>query len=126
MQLALLLFDVDPIAVAPEVEVARPDGERVGTGELVRQSLARDWERFAGAMGHGVGTIAHCAVQAARHPLTSVNEVVETALSIGRTVAPVRATLSPLMTERGLDRRLDMLEIDLADLKRAARAPTEQ
>jgi len=122
MQLALLLFDVDPIAAAPDVEAARPDGEHVGTGELVRQSLTRDWERFAGALGHGAGMIAHSALQAARHPLTSMNEVVETAMSIGRTVAPVRATLSSLMTERGLDRRLDMVEVDLADLKRAARA----
>jgi WS/DGAT/MGAT family acyltransferase len=122
MQLALLLFDVDPIAVAPDVEVPRPDGEHLGTGELVRQSLTRDWERFAGVLGHGAGMIAHSATQAARHPLTSVNEVVQTAMSIGRTVAPVRATLSSLMTERGLDRRLDMVEVDLADLKRAARA----
>ena len=120
MQLALLLFDVDPIAVGPDVEAARPDGEHIGTGTLVRQSLTRDWDRFAGMFGHGAGTVAQSAISAARHPLTRMSEVIETALSIGRTVAPVRATLSPIMTERGLDRRLDMLELSLDDLKRAA------
>jgi hypothetical protein len=34
-------------------------------------------------------------------------------------VAPVSGTLSPIMTRRSLDRHLDLVEVDLADLKRA-------
>ena len=32
---------------------------------------------------------------------------------------PVSDTLSPIMTRRGLGRHLDMIEVDLADLKAA-------
>ena len=41
-------------------------------------------------------------------------------MSIGRTVAPVRETLSPIMSERGLTRHLEMLDVSLEDLKGAA------
>ena len=40
--------------------------------------------------------------------------------SVGRTVAPVSSTLSPIMTRRSLGRRLSMLEVALDDLKRAS------
>ena len=59
-------------------------------------------------------------LRSARHPIASVSEIVETARSIGRTVAPVRGTLSPIMKERSLGRHLDMLEVRLDDLTRAA------
>ena len=42
--------------------------------------------------------------------------------SIGRTVAPLRETLSPIMKERSQARHLETLEVPLADLKRAAAA----
>ncbi|HXQ61679.1 MAG TPA: wax ester/triacylglycerol synthase domain-containing protein [Acidimicrobiales bacterium] len=120
MQLALLLFDVDPVVTAPDDQACGPAAEHIGTGELLRLSLNRDWDRLAGVMHHGAEVAAPGILRAARHPVASVGRIVETALSIGRTVAPVRTTLSPIMTERGLDRRLDILEVDLGDLKRAA------
>ncbi len=120
MQLALLLFDVDPVATAPGRQTGGPVAEHIGTGELLRQSLNRDWERLAEVVHHGAEAAVPSVVRAARHPVASAGRIIETALSIGRTVAPVRATLSPIMTERGLDRRLDVLEVNLADLKRAA------
>ena len=51
-------------------------------------------------MRHGAEAAVPSVVRAARHPVTSAGRIVETARSIGRTVAPVRATLSPIMTER--------------------------
>ena len=62
------------------------------------------------------------ALRAACHPIASVRDLVETARSIGRTVAPVRDTLSPIMKARSLGRHLDMLEVRLDDLTRAAAA----
>jgi diacylglycerol O-acyltransferase len=119
MQLALLLFDVDPTpsATAP---AAAPSGERFGSVDLVRESLTRDWDRLVGLFSHTPGSVLPSAVHAARHPLASASEVVETARSVGRTVAPVRDTMSPIMTERGLGRHLEMLEVSLHDLKGAA------
>ena len=122
VQMALLLFDLDPTPSGPFPEPDEPHGERLGTGELVRQGLVRDWRRLAGLAGRGVGSAFPRALRSARHPISSVGDVVDTAWSVGRTVAPVRATMSPIMTGRGLARRLEILEVGLDDLKRAAHA----
>ncbi len=129
MQLALLLFEVDPISRALEPVPAAPtagtnegDSGRLGTAAVLGQSLARDWERLAGLVGHAAAGAPPSAARAARHPLASANAILETVKSIGRTVAPVRSTLSPVMTDRGLTRHLEILEVSLADLKRAAAA----
>ena len=60
------------------------------------------------------------AIRAARHPLHSAADAVATAKSVGRTVAPVSDTMSQLMTDRSLGRNLDMVTVNLDDLKRAA------
>jgi len=49
-------------------------------------------------------------------------DVIETTRSVGRTVAPVSHTLSPVMKQRSLGRDLAMLEVGLGDLKRASAA----
>src|SRR5207248_570416 len=48
--------------------------------------------------------------------------VMETAQSIAKAIAPASAPLSPLLTERGLGRRLDGFDVGLDELKRAAKA----
>ncbi len=129
MQLALLLFDVDPISMAlAPVPTASPEGKdegdvrRFSIGGVLGQSLARDCERLAGLVVHAATSAVPSAARAARHPIASANAILETARSIGRTVAPFRNTLSPVMTDRGLTRHLEILEMNLADLKRAATA----
>jgi WS/DGAT/MGAT family acyltransferase len=122
MQLMLTLFDVEPVAVPRGRDVECPDGEELGPRDLFVAGLARQWERGTGFVRRGVGSAVPSALRAARRPLVQFGEVVETARSIVRTVAPVRDTLSPVMRERGLTRHLEMLEVDLADLKRAAAA----
>jgi hypothetical protein len=59
-------------------------------------------------------------VHVAGWPLRSAAGALDAAGSVARTVAPVRQTLSPIMQGRGLRRQLDLLEVDLGDLKRAA------
>jgi diacylglycerol O-acyltransferase / wax synthase len=120
MRLGLLLFDLEPIVTSPVPGGDGPEPEHLGTGELVRQGLVRDWERLAGVMRQGAELAAPSIVHMARHPLASAGQLVDTSLSVARTVAPVRATLSPIMTERGLDRRLEFLQVSLGDLRRAA------
>ncbi|MFI5042043.1 MAG: WS/DGAT domain-containing protein, partial [Acidimicrobiales bacterium] len=94
----------------------------LGTGDLIRQSLTRDGGRFVALVSEGARSAVPSALHAVRHPLASVGGAVETARSVGRTVAPVRNTLSPIMRERGLSRHLEILELGLDDLKRAAGA----
>ena len=120
MQLALLLFDLEraPTSAGPMPDA--PVGERVGRPELVLESIAWGWRRISGFVGDRARSAIPSALHAARHPLDSVGVAAETARSIARTVAPVRQTLSPIMTDRGLGRHLDLIEVGLDDLKRAA------
>lgn len=125
IELAPLLFDLDataaPPAAPPEPAPPAPPAERVGTAGLVRESVAHQSGRALRLAGR-VATAVPGAVRTARHPLRSVGDAVAVAGSIGRTVAPVTRTLSPVMTGRSLGRHLDLLTIPLADLRAAARA----
>jgi WS/DGAT/MGAT family acyltransferase len=119
MQLALQLYDLQATPV-PAAEVERPAGERPATVDLLRESAVRDVGRVAGVVASATRTALPSGLRATRHPMATTAEVVRTVHSIARTVAPVRDTLSPLMKERSNVRHLEMLEVRLADLKRAA------
>jgi diacylglycerol O-acyltransferase / wax synthase len=57
-----------------------------------------------------------------RSPVRVVRDAIGTLTSIAETVAPVQHALSPVMQGRGLGRNLDLVTVDLDDLKRAAKA----
>jgi len=122
MQLASLLFDTTGGAV-PMDDVPVPEFGRVpGTAELVRESLAYDWQRVSETVRHGLSNVLPATMQLARNPLRSMSDTLATVRSVARFVEPVPHTLSPIMTGRGLDRHLDMIAVDLHDLKRAAKS----
>jgi WS/DGAT/MGAT family acyltransferase len=121
VQLALSLFDASPMVDAPDTAVDAPRFEGSGTRDLVRASLAWNFERAWGFVRFGAGSLSR-VVCSARHPVSSIQNAAETARSIGRTVKPVRETLSPIMKERSMSRHLEMLEVRLDDLGRAAAA----
>jgi WS/DGAT/MGAT family acyltransferase len=120
MQLALELFDLesDPPARAPQPHVSPADEPEPQS--LVRESLAWDWHRAFGAVRTTARSTIPTVWRAVRHPVGWVGQTVDTAGSIARTLAPVSKTLSPIMKERSVTRHLDMLEVKLDDLKRAA------
>ena len=124
MELAPLLFDLEPGAAPPGDGdgPAAPAGENLGPADLVWQGVAHQWGRLFRFARHGAAASVPAALRAARHPVRTAGDVLATAGSIGRTVAPVTETLSPVMTGRGLVRRLDMLALPLAGLKAAAKA----
>lgn len=119
MQLALLLYD-EGVTAAPVPEVDRPLGERPGTVDLIRESVVRQLVRTFGIMTAGTRSAVPAALRAMPRPLERAAEATRTVWSVGRTVAPVRETLSPIMKERSQARHLETLEARLADLKRAA------
>ncbi len=102
MKLALNLFDLTP-------EQSPPVPAGSVTAEPDRHALVEALRDGAGALGG-----------AARHPLHATADVLEMARSIGRTVAPVFTTLSPVMKGRGLRRELRTIAVPLASLKTAA------
>jgi WS/DGAT/MGAT family acyltransferase len=107
MQLALLLFETTA-ALDPGEQVTVPRAEPdPSTVRVVRESLLYDGRRALGVLRRG-------------DPVGALADVLATARSVGRFVQPVSGTLSNLMTGRGLDRHLDMLAVDLEDMRRAA------
>jgi len=120
MQLAFLLFETTSES-DPDVQVplAAVHEHVPGTAELVRESLAYDWHRVFETFRHGLSEAVPTAVHVARNPVRSTSDALSTAMAVGRFVAPVSETLSPVMTDRSLDRHLDMIAVDFRDLKRA-------
>lgn len=123
MQLALLLFDTDIVASRRRPAEPMPpppsDDDVHGLG-VVGETIGHDWARLLHAVGDQVGGAPATAMRMARHPLRTAADAVEIAQSIGRTVAPVSDTRSPIMTRRSLRRRLDIVTVGLTDLKRSA------
>ncbi len=120
MQLALELFDLE--AEAP-LRVSTPDASGAGgpdTRALIPDSLAWDWGRAIALVSRATAAAAPSIWNAARHPIVAAGEAIETARSIARTLAPANETLSPIMKERSVARHLDLIEVRLDDLKRAA------
>ena len=60
------------------------------------------------------------AARSLRNPVASVMTTAAEVRSIGKLLAPVSKPLSPIMTERGLSRRLDSFDIPIAQLRDAA------
>ncbi len=114
--LAMLVFepspDTEPIEDVP-VPSSEPEPSAVG---LARGAIGHDLGRVVRTARDGLALVGPMAEAIVRHPLRTALDVVATASSIGRFVSPVSDTLSPIMTKRGLDRRLDLFEVDLDDL----------
>lgn len=87
-----------------------------------RDTLAWNWSVGADLLRSGATGIVPIAWQTLRNPLRTVREATALAASIVRLVRPVTETLSPVMTERGLSRRLAVLDIPAEPLHLAAHA----
>jgi WS/DGAT/MGAT family acyltransferase len=125
MELALRLFDCDVAAsrrLPREPMPPAPAADGVHGLRLVRDSLGHDWGRIVQTVGQELRSGPAAAVHAARHPLRTAADVAGTVRSIGRTVAPVTHTRSPVMSGRSLRRRLDVVTVGLPELKDSAAA----
>ena len=99
-----------------------PAPEHFGALDLVRESLAHTRRRVLGVARRLPFSLLETALHTARHPLGTATELANTAASIGRTLAPATAPMSPVMRDRGLGRHLEMFDVSLDDLRRAAKA----
>ncbi|HVV35647.1 MAG TPA: wax ester/triacylglycerol synthase domain-containing protein [Acidimicrobiales bacterium] len=61
-------------------------------------------------------------VAAAHRVGNPVHQVADLISSVGRMLAPVAAPLSPVLTGRSLDRRMETIDVPLSELRRAAAA----
>jgi diacylglycerol O-acyltransferase / wax synthase len=119
-KLALLLFETTEYSeVGSPVPALEDPGRAPGTVELVRDALVYDLRRVCRSVRQGLSGALPTAVHVIRHPVGSTSEAWATARSVVRFVQPVRRTRSRVMTDRSLDRHLDLLSLDFPDLKQA-------
>ncbi|MFF0457436.1 wax ester/triacylglycerol synthase domain-containing protein [Nocardia africana] len=99
----------------------RPDPEpapatRGGLADILGWNWAVGSELLRGGLAHVLPLARH----ALTHPMGTVRDGMELAVSIGKLARPVVDTLSPVMTKRGLARHLSTLDVPLEPLRRAA------
>jgi len=62
------------------------------------------------------------ALNMVAHPVRSVGQVIAVGASVGRLMAPAMKPMSPIMTGRSFRRHVEILDLDLTTLRRAAKA----
>ncbi len=122
MDVARLLFDIEPDPADLGPMPAAPEGEHLGTVDLARDALGYDWSQLFDFSKRHLASAVGDAAHAVRHPRETVTDTVATGASIARMVAPVSETLSPIMTERHLSWHYDVFAFPLKDILDAAHA----
>ena len=122
MQLLLTLFDTDSEGPTQGPLPVPPARSADGPAQLLAATLLHGGGRLLEFARHQATGAVPRLLRAGRHPVQRARYVIETTRSVGRTVAPVSHTLSPLMTARSLGRDLAMLEVGLGNLKKASAA----
>ena len=122
MALLALLVDLTVDADEPTDTPAVPAPERMSTPDLIRDSVTHSVRRGLGIARRLPTSALSAASAAVRDPVGAGVTVVRTARSIGRTLAPATEPMSPVMRDRGLGRRLDVFDVPLDDVRRAAKA----
>ncbi|UFS99695.1 WS/DGAT domain-containing protein [Nocardia huaxiensis] len=99
----------------PIAEAVSPRGGALG------DVVAWNWSTGADLVRGGVAALPGIARRTVTDPVGLVRDGVALARSLLRLARPVISTLSPVMSERGLGRRLTVLEVPLAALREGAR-----
>jgi len=123
VQIAMTLFDLTETPRSLEAvhtKSGEPQVHQRGLlaayADIVRYDLGLVGKGVTGALGAAPKLL----FEAVRRPLQTVASAGELAASVYRTMRPVTATGSPLMTDRTLVRRLGVHEVPLPGLKQAA------
>jgi diacylglycerol O-acyltransferase / wax synthase len=127
VQLAVHLFDLAPDQQLSDGGARRPGLDATAGAPEVRGLLQEAREVIAHDLGGVVGfvraalpSVVPSLLYALRDPVHAVMETVRTAQSIGRTVAPMNNTMSPVMVDRHRRTRFETIEVSLDDLRHAA------
>ncbi|MDO8389605.1 MAG: wax ester/triacylglycerol synthase family O-acyltransferase [Actinomycetota bacterium] len=120
VQLAAHLFNFEPSPPAHE-PTDRPAARSHGPLSLLRDVIAHDVELGVDLARHQLGSIVPNLLQAARHPQQAAKEILETAKSIGKVVAPAITPKSPVMVGRMTTTNYRLLEVPVDALHDAAK-----
>ena len=120
VKLAKLMFDEarKPAKRAAHTKAAPPP--RIGGLTSAAEWFAGDVRRVAKVSMRGAQAFPGVAARMATTPGEPVITIARNLRSIGKLLAPVTTPLSPVMTKRGLSRRLDSFDVSVDDLLAAA------
>ena len=127
MKLARLLLDEkrNPAAAKSRVPTSGAtvaDRQHVSGLASTAEWFAGDLKTVASASLRGAQALPGVAARMATTPGEPVITIARHLRSIGKLLAPVTTPLSPIMTQRGMSRRLDTIDIPIHELLAAAHA----
>lgn len=118
IQIAAALLDFDRAGT----DRGHPPEPRRDHDGALRDIAAWNWAVGSDLLRGGIRATPQTLWRAITHPARTVRDSAALATSVVRLAKPVTATLSPVMIERGLGRRLAVLDAPVEQLRRAARA----
>ena len=120
MRLLTVLFDLQRRPPDLGGMPPAPAGEDVSVRAEVTDAVGAMAEHAAHLARRGAGVAVPTLAHWVRHPVWSAVGATAMARSVYRTAAPISDTLSPVMRERAMVRRLATAEVPLAALRSAA------
>lgn len=119
--IARLIYDLEPDSPQPPMPPVPAPGE-LTPNELSRRALSQAPITGLAMVRRAARTGARLVEKTLRQPAKATTEAVAFARSLGRTMAGPPSEPSPLLRQRSIRRRLEILEVDLDELKSASRA----
>ncbi|MEM6106752.1 wax ester/triacylglycerol synthase domain-containing protein [Mycobacterium sp. 050272] len=120
VQIAMNLFNLSEEIYPHESLPPEPQGYDPSLLGDYRDSWRYDADLMGKALIGVVKTAPRLLIDSVRRPITTARSVAATTASVYRTVRPIARTGSPLITERGLIRRLGVHEVPKSLLREAA------
>ena len=120
VQIAMNLFNISGRRHVPEILSATFKAPRPSPFSGYRDAWRYDTGLLGNALTGAVKSAPGLLYTSVRHPAATLGSATATAASVYRTVRPVNRTGSPLMTERGLIRRLGVHQVPMPQLREAA------
>jgi len=125
VQLAAYLFDFEaPKPGSARVQmmpvrdgVAKRTSVRVGALGLFGDAVAHDLEAAAHLVRRNAPSAMPNLLHALAHPQQSAADSVDLARSVGRTVALARSAMSPIMTQRDVHSRFEVIDVPLRRMR---------
>jgi diacylglycerol O-acyltransferase len=122
MKLARLLLDEKRNPPVAKRHAKVVDHQRVGALTSIAGWFAGDLKMVASASLRGAQALPGAAAKMATRPGEPIFTIARHLRSIGKLLAPVTTPLSPIMTHRGMSRRLDTIDVPIEQLLASAHA----
>jgi diacylglycerol O-acyltransferase / wax synthase len=120
VQIAMTLFNLSEKLYERGPLPPEPEVSRSSWLSGYRDTWRYDTRLIANAVAGAAKAAPRLVYEGARRPIATARTAAATAASVYRTIRPISRTGSPLVTDRGLKRRLAVHHVPMAQLREAA------